>query len=112
MGYNGKGIKDSNKMLKDEQHLEKCINEAREAIVNKEYFKAKLYLNEALAIDSSNAKIENLIGVVEELMGNRKLAQNYYRAALSFDSTYGPAENNLKRTSLYNSGIYKIDLGE
>lgn len=112
MGYNGKEIRDSKKMLKDEQYLEKCINEAREAIGNKEYSKAKLYLNEALVIESCNAKIENLLGVIEELMGNRKLAQNYYRAALSFDSTYSPAENNLKRTSLYNSGIYKVDLGE
>lgn len=99
------------KILKSNKDLNEYIKKSREAIMKKEYSKAKLLLKEALFLDSSNAEIENLLGVIEELLNNKKLAQNYYRAALAFDSTYIPAENNLKRISLDNSGIYKIDLG-
>ncbi|MDZ4957025.1 hypothetical protein GNF51_14700 [Clostridium perfringens] len=112
MEYNEKDYKDKIKILKAENDLKKYIKNARKAILNKEYSKAKLYLKEALVMDSSNAEIENLLGVIEESLGNQRSAQNYYRVALVFDSTYAPAENNLKRLSLDNSGIYSIDLGE
>ncbi|MBS5886498.1 hypothetical protein [Clostridium sp.] len=97
MEYNEKCYKSKIKILKANHDLKKYIKEARDAIINKEYSKAEL---------------ENLFGVIEELIGNKRVAQNYYRVALVFDSTYTPAENNLKRLSLDNSGIYSIDLGE
>lgn len=112
MEYNEKCYKSKIKILKANHDLKKYIKEAREAIINNEYSKAELYLKEALVMDSSNAEIENLFGVIEELIGNKRVAQNYYRVALVFDSTYTPAENNFKRLSLDNSGIYSIDLGE
>lgn len=98
--------------------LEKCldkeeyyIEEARDFIIHKDYYNAKLSLKEAFIINSSNAKVYNLLGVIEECLGNKQLAKKYYRAALSLDPTYEPADNNLKRTVMYNSGIYNIDLG-
>ncbi|MBS5940091.1 hypothetical protein [Clostridium sp.] len=104
--------KDNIKILKGRLDLLNNIEKAREAIINKEYDKAKLYAKEALVMNSSSAEVENLLGVIEELTGSKKIAQCYYRAALDFDPTYLPAENNLKRLTLYNSGLFDIDIGE
>ena len=92
--------------------LDKDMNILRvDAIFNKDYDKAKFCLKEALVNDSSSAEIQNLLGVIEEKTGDRQLAQKYYRAALSLDPTYEPADNNLKRTAMFNSFSSKVDLG-
>lgn len=104
--------KDNIKILKGKSDLLNIIEKAKKAIINKEYNKAKLYAKEALVINSSSAEVENILGVIEELTGSKKRAQCYYRAALDFDPTYLPAANNLKRLTLYNSGIFTIDIGE
>ncbi|MFR3910549.1 MAG: hypothetical protein ACLTYB_05185 [Clostridium paraputrificum] len=45
--------------------------------------------------DSSSAEIQNLLGVIEEKQ-EIAISTKYYRAALSLDPTYEPADNNLK----------------
>lgn len=102
--------KDMN-ILRVDKDISRYIEEARDAIFNKDYDKAKFCLKEALVNDSSSAEIQNLIGVIEEKTGDRQLAQKYYRAALSLDPTYEPADNNLKRTAMFNSFSSKVDLG-
>ena len=102
--------KDMN-ILRVDKDISRYIEEARDAIFNKDYDKAKFCLKEALVNDSSSAKIQNLLGVIEEKTGDRQLAQKYYRAALSLDPTYEPADNNLKRTAMFNSFSSKVDLG-
>lgn len=94
-----------------DKDISRYIEEARDAIFNKDYDKAKFCLKEALVNDSSSAEIQNLLGVIEEKTGDRQLAQKYYRAALSLDPTYEPADNNLKRTAMFNSFSSKVDLG-
>ena len=98
-------------ILRVDKDISRYIEEARDAIFNKDYDKAKFCLKEALVNDSSSAEIQNLIGVIEEKTGDRQLAQKYYRAALSLDPTYEPADNNLKRTAMFNSFSSKVDLG-
>ena len=102
--------KDMN-ILRVDKDISRYIEEARDAIFNKDYDKAKFCLKEALVNDSSSAEIQNLLGVIEEKTGDRQLAQKYYRAALSLDTTYEPADNNLKRTAMFNSFSSKVDLG-
>lgn len=102
--------KDMN-ILRVDKDISRYIEEARDAIFNKDYDKAKFCLKEALVNDSSSAEIQNLLGVIEEKTGDRQLAQKYYRAALSLDPTYEPADNNLKRTAMFNSFSSKVDLG-
>ena len=102
--------KDMN-ILRVDKDISRYIEEARYAIFNKDYDKAKFCLKEALVNDSSSAEIQNLLGVIEEKTGDRQLAQKYYRAALSLDPTYEPADNNLKRTAMFNSFSSKVDLG-
>ena len=102
--------KDMN-ILRVDKDISRYIEEARDAIFNKDYDKAKFCLIEALVNDSSSAEIQNLLGVIEEKTGDRQLAQKYYRAALSLDPTYEPADNNLKRTAMFNSFSSKVDLG-
>lgn len=102
--------KDMN-ILRVDKDISRYIEEARDAIFNKDYDKAKFCLKEALVNDSSSAEIQNLLGVIEEKTGDRQLAQKYYRVALSLDPTYEPADNNLKRTAMFNSFSSKVDLG-
>ena len=90
--------------LKESTYIKESLKKARKYICSREYDKA-------LIINSSSAEIENLLGVIEEKRGNVLLAQRYYRAALAFEPCYLPADNNLKRTVFYNSGISKFDLG-
>ena len=102
--------KDMN-ILRVDKDISRYIEEARDAIFNKDYDKAKFCLKEALVNYISSAEIQNLLGVIEEKTGDRQLAQKYYRAALSLDPTYEPADNNLKRTAMFNSFSSKVDLG-
>ncbi|XZI78494.1 hypothetical protein ACSXED_09645 [Clostridium perfringens] len=97
--------------LKESTYIKESLKKARKYICSREYDKAELLLKNALIINSSSAEIENLLGVIEEKRGNVLLAQRYYRAVLAFEPCYLPADNNLKRTVFYNSGISKFDLG-
>ena len=94
--------------LKESTYIKESLKKARKYICSREYDKAELLLKNALIINSSSAEIENLLGVIEEKRGNVLLAQRYYRAALAFEPCYLPADNNLKRTVFYNSGISKV----
>lgn len=100
-----------NNSTKKKKTLDEYILEAKDLIKKGELEKARNCLKEAILIDTSSAKIQNLLGVVEEKMHNKSLAQKYYRAALSLDATYTPADNNLKRTVLYSYSLKNIDLG-
>lgn len=104
-------IREKVEILKYNIYISQCIKEAKLYINCKKYKEAEVFLKRALIIDSSSAEIENLLGIIEEKKGNVILAQRYYRAALAFDPCYIPADNNLKRTVLYNSGILNFDLG-
>ena len=100
-----------NSVLRKDKTTKEYIQQARNAILKNDLEEARTYLKEALINDTSSAEIENLLGVVEEKSNNRQLAQKYYRAALSLDATYTPADNNLMRTAMYSPFSRGIDLG-
>ncbi|GAA0078812.1 hypothetical protein UT300005_31910 [Clostridium sp. CTA-5] len=117
--FTTKKIKELIKSIFDNEmniiRVDKTVNEyirlAKEAILKKELEKARILLKEALINDTSSPEIQNLLGVIEEKSNNKQLAQKYYRAALSLDPTYTPADNNLQRTVLYNQMATRVDLG-
>lgn len=103
-------MKDSDVLIVDKT-IKEYINKARDAIIKDELDQARIYLKEALVKDTSSAEIQNLLGVLEEKSHNKQLAQKYYRAALSLDATYKPADNNLMRTAMYSPLSKGIDIG-
>ncbi|MBU3134125.1 response regulator [Clostridium gasigenes] len=91
--------------------IDGSLNEAREAIRHGSLEEATQHLRDVLISDASNPATQNLLGVIEEKKNNGNLAQKYYRAALSLDATYAPADNNLRRTAMYSALSTGIDLG-
>lgn len=94
-----------------EKSIKQTLNDAREFIKIGNLEKAAQYLKTVLIRDASNPETQNLLGVIEEKKGKANLAQKYYRASLSLDATYIPADNNLRRTAMYSLSLTSIDLG-
>jgi DNA-binding response OmpR family regulator len=75
----------------------KCVNERR-------FGAAAEYVRKALARDPARAEAFNFLGALLEIQGDRTGAQKNYRAALSLDPTYAPAEENLLRSTKARPG--------
>jgi FixJ family two-component response regulator len=58
---------------------------------------AREYLRKAIALDPGRAEAFNVMGALCEIQGDRLGADKNYRAALSLDPTYVPAQENLTR---------------
>lgn len=78
------------------EYAKKCMGE-------RHFDAAKEYLHKALSLDSSRPEALNLLGVVQEIQGDVLEAQKNYRAALSLDPTYEPAQSNLDRATTWRS---------
>ncbi len=98
-------------IIMGEKDMGGSLNEARDAIRHGSLEEATQHLRDVLISDASNPATQNLLGVIEEKKNNGNLAQKYYRAALSLDATYAPADNNLRRTAMYSALSTGIDLG-
>ncbi|MBU3105706.1 response regulator [Clostridium gasigenes] len=98
-------------IIMGERDIGGSLNEARDAIRHGSLDEATQHLRDVLISDASNPATQNLLGVIEEKKNNGNLAQKYYRAALSLDATYAPADNNLRRTAMYSALSTGIDLG-
>jgi len=88
------------------------IELAKKAIMDFHFDAAVEHVRKAVSFDPARPEAFNLLGVLEELRGNRLEAQKHYRAALSLDPSYGAALVNLER--LTSSGWRRaggIDLG-
>lgn len=98
-------------IIMGKKDIGESLNEARDAIRHGSLEEATQHLRDVLISDASNPATQNLLGVIEEKKNNGNLAQKYYRAALSLDATYAPADNNLRRTAMYSALSTGIDLG-
>ncbi|HSB07260.1 MAG TPA: response regulator [Thermodesulfobacteriota bacterium] len=88
------------------------IELAKKAIMDLHFDAAVEHVRKAVSFDPARPEAFNLLGVLEELRGNRLEAQKHYRAALSLDPSYGAALVNLERST--SSGWRRsggIDLG-
>ena len=57
------------------------------------------HVKQAISIDASRPEAFNFLGALYEVQGNKLEAQKNYRAALSLDPTYKPAQDNLSRST-------------
>jgi DNA-binding response OmpR family regulator len=79
------------------------MNLARKAINDRRFDAAAMVVKNALATDPSNPDAFNVLGALAEIRGDCLEAQRFYRAALELDPTYGPARQNLDRTTRISS---------
>lgn len=87
---------------------------AKRAVNRRAFDEALVFLKQALALNPDSAEAHNLYGVALECEGRHNDARREYKAALKADRHYAPAENNLRRHSMWtNSGDtdVPIDVG-
>ena len=73
------------------------IRLAKTEINNRNLDEAVKMLKKAVAVDSEQPEPFNLLGVIYEVKGQQAEAMKMYRAALSLDPSYTPANENLQR---------------
>lgn len=76
----------------------RCLDEARRAIGERRLETAIAFVRQAVGLDPTRPEAFNLLGAAVHLRGQRFKAQDYFRAALALDPTYGPARDNLERS--------------
>jgi FixJ family two-component response regulator len=79
------------------QGYEYYLAMARNRVVERDFDVAAVYAQKAVFLDPKPEAL-NLLGGIAEIKGNLQEALDYYRAALSRDPDYVPAQLNLKRT--------------
>jgi CheY-like chemotaxis protein len=82
----------------DERYA-RCLDEARQAIVEGRGVAALAFAREAAGIDPGRPDAFNLLGAASHLNGDRYKAQSYFRAAIALDPTFVPAQTNLERSA-------------
>jgi FixJ family two-component response regulator len=73
------------------------IELAKKAIMDSHFEAAVEHVRKAVSFDPARPEAFNLLGVLEELRGNRLEARKHYQAALSLDPLYGSALVNIER---------------
>jgi len=81
---------------------ESCLELAKRSVADRHFESAAEHVRRAISIDSSRAEAFNFLGALYELQGDKVEAQKNYRAALSLDPTYKPAQHNLSRSAHVN----------
>ena len=81
------------------QDYESCLELAKKCVADRHFEAAAEHVKKAISIDSSRAEAFNFLGALYETQGDRIEAQKKYRAALSLDPTYKPAQDNLSRST-------------
>ena len=77
----------------------KCLELAKECVYQKHFEAAFEHIKKALLLDSSRPEAFNFLGAMYEKQGNMLEAQKNYRVALSLNSGYKPAQDNLSRST-------------
>jgi len=78
---------------------ETLIDLARRSLREDRLVVANECVCKAISLDPGRPEAFNLLGILEELKGNREEAQRHYRAALSLDPSHQPAMTNLQRST-------------
>ncbi len=76
---------------------------AKRCINNSDFDAAVEQVKKAIAIDPARPEAFNLLGSLYEIRGDRLQAQKNYRAALSLDPAYEPAQKNLSRSTKFHT---------
>jgi DNA-binding NtrC family response regulator len=90
-----------------------CLELAKKCVADKHFEAAAKHANKAISIDSSRAEAFNFLGALCEIQGHKLEAQKKYRAAISLNSAYKPAQENLNRATGANpAAVQKIYLDD
>ena len=81
------------------EDYETCLELAKKSVSDRQFAAAVEHVKRAISKDSSRAEAFNFLGALHELQGNKVEGQKNYRAALSLDPTYKPAQDNLSRST-------------
>ena len=81
------------------QDYQSCLELAKRCAADSHFEAATEHVKKAIAIDSSRAEAFNFLGALYEVQGDKLEGQKNYRAALSLDPTYKPAQDNLSRST-------------
>jgi len=88
---------------KEKKHdYDSCLKLAKECVNDKHFEAAVEHVKKAISMDSARPEAFNFLGALQEIQGERVEAQKNYRAALSLDSAYKPAQENLSRSTHAN----------
>lgn len=79
-----------------------CLELAKRCVSDRHFEAAVEHVKKALSIDASRPEAFNFLGALYEVQGNKTEGQKNYRAALSLDPTYKPAQENLSRSTRAN----------
>lgn len=88
-----------------------CIQLGRKSIEEGHFEAAVEHAHTAISIDPERPEAFNLLGAILDMGGDRGNAQMYYRAALSLDPSYVPAQKNLSRSTSWKPLAGAIMLG-
>ena len=81
------------------QDYHSCLELAKRCVSDRHFEAAAEHVKKAISIDSSRPEAFNFLGALYEVQGNKTEGQKNYRAALSLDPTYKPAQENLSRST-------------
>jgi FixJ family two-component response regulator len=77
------------------------IELAMRCIQDRHFNAAMEHTHKAISVDPSRPEAFNFLGAILEIKNDRLEAQKYYRAALSLDPAYKPAQENLHRVTSF-----------
>jgi DNA-binding NtrC family response regulator len=83
---------------------------AKRYVSRRQFNTAIEHVKQAIASDPSRPEAFNLLGALQEIMGERSHAVKNYRVAVNLDPTYKPAQENLKRMTTMRK-MSQPDLG-
>jgi DNA-binding NtrC family response regulator len=83
----------------DADSYEELVAVARHAITHREFESAREHLARAIGLDPSRPDGFVVLGMLEEIRGDRLLGQKYYRTALGLDPGCRAASENLDRST-------------
>ena len=89
-----------------------AIELAKRSVGNRHFEAAIGHVRKAISLDPIRPEAFNLLGILEEVQGNRDEAQKHYRAALALDPSYQPASVNLQRSTSGKGKLGRWDLGD
>ncbi|OHB75486.1 MAG: response regulator receiver protein [Planctomycetes bacterium RBG_16_55_9] len=81
------------------QDYESCLELAKRCVADRHFEAAFEHVKKAMVLDSARPEAFNFLGALHEIRGNKLEGQKNYRAALSLDPTYKPAQANLSRST-------------
>lgn len=91
-------------------NYDSSIQLAKRYVSRRQFNTAIEHVKQAIAADPSRPEAFNLLGALQEIMGERSNAVKNYRVAVNLDPTYKPAQENLKRMTTMRK-MSQPDLG-